>query len=361
MTPTRLRMWPPLPPGVWLRRPTRAAFPLEAPGSLLLRKARQALYFGIQGLGLRAGDEILLPAYHHGSEVEALLRAGLSIRFYDVDARMAPDPEQLEALIDGSTRALHLTHFLGRPQDAPAWREWCDDRALLLIEDAAQAWLGTIDGRPVGSWGDISIFCLYKTLGVPDGGVLAPCPPESAPTGRTPHGVRLLLRRHLAWALNRLPHGAPWGRAPYDPDDYDPAGDFDLGDPSTPVSRATKLVLERALRGDVAERRRTNHRYLLGALESLVPEGLRELLPGASPFVFPIASAAKAAMLDHLHVAGIDCLNLWTVPHPSLREADFPIATRFRRTLVGLPVHQDLKRRDLDRIVAEVNRARNGV
>ena len=71
VTPTRLRMWPPLPPGVWLRRPARAAFPLEAPGSLLLRKARQALYFGIQGLGLRAGDEILMPAYHHGSEVEA--------------------------------------------------------------------------------------------------------------------------------------------------------------------------------------------------------------------------------------------------------------------------------------------------
>ena len=71
MTPTRLRMWPPLPPGVWLRRPARPPFPLGAPGSLLLRKGRQALYFGIQSMDLRAGDEILMPAYHHGSEVAA--------------------------------------------------------------------------------------------------------------------------------------------------------------------------------------------------------------------------------------------------------------------------------------------------
>lgn len=85
-------MWPPLPPDVYLRRPTRdPPFPLAAPDCLVLRKARQALFFGIQGLGLGPGDEVLLPAYHHGSEVEAFLRTGVSCRFYDVDPTLRPD------------------------------------------------------------------------------------------------------------------------------------------------------------------------------------------------------------------------------------------------------------------------------
>ena len=49
MRQSRLRMWPPLPPDVYLRRRTPdPPYPLTAPDCLVLRKARQALYFGIQ-------------------------------------------------------------------------------------------------------------------------------------------------------------------------------------------------------------------------------------------------------------------------------------------------------------------------
>ena len=119
MTPTRLRMWPPLPPSAWLRRPADPAFPLEAPGSLLLRKARQALYFGIRALDLPAGDEVLMPAYHHGSEVEAFLRRGVTCRFYDLTPTLAPDPEGLDRLLGPRTRALYLIHYLGFPRTPP--------------------------------------------------------------------------------------------------------------------------------------------------------------------------------------------------------------------------------------------------
>jgi len=115
-------MWPPLPPDVWLRRPIRRRpYPLAAPGCLVLRKARQALYFGIRGLDLRPGDEVLLPAYHHGSEVEAFHRSGLGCRFYDVGPTLRPDPAALEQLVGPRTRALYLIHYLGFPQDAPKW------------------------------------------------------------------------------------------------------------------------------------------------------------------------------------------------------------------------------------------------
>jgi dTDP-4-amino-4,6-dideoxygalactose transaminase len=63
---------------------------------------------------------ILVPAYNHGSEIEALLRAGIVCRFYDVGESLEPDEEELEALLDTRVRPLYLIHYLGFPQDA-AW------------------------------------------------------------------------------------------------------------------------------------------------------------------------------------------------------------------------------------------------
>ena len=132
-------------------RPPAAAlpYPLDDSGELFAR-ARHALWHGLARVGLGPGDRVLVPAYHHGSEVEVVRRAGLECRFYEVGEDLAPDAEALERELSAGVRALHLIHYLGFPQDAPAWRRWCDERGLLLIEDAAQAWLSTVGGRPVG-------------------------------------------------------------------------------------------------------------------------------------------------------------------------------------------------------------------
>jgi dTDP-4-amino-4,6-dideoxygalactose transaminase len=65
---------------------------------------------------------VLVPAYHHGSEIEALLQAGLRIRYYEVDRALEPDAAALESLLGPDVRALYLIHYLGFPQDAPRWR-----------------------------------------------------------------------------------------------------------------------------------------------------------------------------------------------------------------------------------------------
>src|SRR3954469_17580258 len=54
-------------------------FPLQSPGCELFSRARHALYAGVSRVGLTPGDEILVPAYHHGAEIEALISAGLSV------------------------------------------------------------------------------------------------------------------------------------------------------------------------------------------------------------------------------------------------------------------------------------------
>src|SRR5215207_3147207 len=84
-------VWPPLTPAVYLRRRTGSLpFPLDAPGCRLVARARHGIWLGVRALGLGQGDEVLAPAWHHGSEIEALMRAGLRCRFYDATPSLAP-------------------------------------------------------------------------------------------------------------------------------------------------------------------------------------------------------------------------------------------------------------------------------
>jgi dTDP-4-amino-4,6-dideoxygalactose transaminase len=353
-------MWPPLPLGVYLRPPIPVPpFPLGSPGCRLVRKARQALFLGIEALGLRADDEILMPAFHHGSEVEAVLRSGLICRFYDVGPDLQPDAGQLDALVGPGTRALYLTHYLGFPQDAPGWLRWCQQRGLLLIEDAAQAWLGSVQGQPVGSFGDLAIFSFYKTIGVPEGGAVVTRPPVTVGFDGQPAGtlrfVRRLASRHEAWLTSRsalLASLRTRSARPWSPS----ATSIRLGDVDAAVPGIISYVVPRLLEPDPAERRRRNYRVLLGALEDQVLPSLAILPEQASPYFFPIQTNGKAELLARLDEHGIDAVDFWAVPHPSLPARRYPSATRLRTSIIGVPVHQELRPGDLERIITAARR-----
>ena len=91
---------PPLPLELYARRPARnLPFPLQEPTCRIFALARQGLFVGIKALGLKQGDAILVPAYNHGSEIEAFVRAGIVCRFYEAKQRLEPDEEELEELL----------------------------------------------------------------------------------------------------------------------------------------------------------------------------------------------------------------------------------------------------------------------
>jgi hypothetical protein len=346
-----LTVAPPLSPTAFLplrRRPL--PFPLDDPGHRRYALGRHGLFEGLRALGFSVGDEVLVPAWHHGSEVEAIVRAGLVPRFHEATEGLSPDPTELETLIGPRVRALHLIHYLGIPQDSPRWRAWCDARGLALVEDAAQAWLSTIDGRPSGSFGDLAIFSLYKTDGFPDGGAAIGPPamavPRHGPVGALPavRRVGALIAGRMAWLT---PFVGPRRGA------YDPARDFALGRVDGP-SLMTSWALRRAPTADTAARRRDHYRYLLDRLGDLVPAPFGEIPDGASPFAFPVRTDDKPGLLARLERHAVRGTNLWSVPHPSLDATAFPRAAARRATTVILPVHQHLRHEDLDRIVRAV-------
>jgi dTDP-4-amino-4,6-dideoxygalactose transaminase len=294
---------------------------------------------------------VLAPTFHHGSEIEAFEQAGLRCRFYPMNDAFAPDSAELDELLGPEVRALHLIHYLGFPQATASWRAWCDERELLLVEDAAQAWLAEADGDPVGSLGDISVFCLYKTYGVPDGAALRTSrPPARLDAG--PPAVARIGRRHASWLLQRS-GTLSWMRERIEgPVALSHADDIALGPTDGGLSPATVRVIDR-LGPEAAPVRRANYRWLADRLLGLVPEPFRAVPEGASPFVLPVDVDDKDGLMARLRNRRIDALSLWTLPHPSLTNG-CTRAESARHRWVGLPVHQELSRDDLERIAEAV-------
>ena len=359
MTGPRISVRPSLPWAVYKTAPVSPLpWPLSEDGCRLYARARHGLWHGLRALGLGPGDELLVPAYHHGSEVEAIVQAGITCRFYESPPDLVPDAGELEELLGKhpGIRGLFLVHYLGFPQDSGRWRRWCDERDLLLIDDAAQAFRATHDGRAVGSLADLAVFCIYKTYGVIDGAAMICARPPSPPEVRAPARGAQTLRRNLATLAQRSSALARLRARVSRSGAYSIARDFGLGTPDSAPARATQALLPRVLATDAAVQRRDNYRYLLARLEDSVPEVWQELPEGASPFCFPVACAAKERVWRGLVAAGVIALNLWSVPHPLLAVDHFPSARWFRDHVLGLPVHQGLGPRTLDRVV-EVFRA----
>lgn len=337
---------------------SRLLFPLDDSDSTIFRRVRHALWHGVQAAGLEMEDEVLVPAYHCGAEVESVLRAGLDCRFYEVSARLEPNEEELESLLGSRTRALLLIHYLGFPQNAARWREWCDAQGLLLIENCAQAWQAHQGRRPVGSFGHLALFAPYKALGLSHGSMLLssfPLGDEGSPPG--PALLRVLENQSAA-GIARTVMAARLGpgsvrRAPHTPN-----ATFDLGDPAQPPSPVVEFLLRRVADPAVGARRRANFQALLDGLANHVHPAFAELPEGASPFVFPVQTESKQEVLAKLSDRGIQALDLWPTPHPSLPVERFPSSASLRSEIVGLPVHQDLGPRDIDRLVSGFRRRR---
>jgi dTDP-4-amino-4,6-dideoxygalactose transaminase len=332
----------------------RLPFPLDEPGSALYARARHALIVGVRALGLGEGDAVLTPAYHCGAEVEALARAGLSCTFYDVTPSLEPDDAELERRLTPNTRALYLIHYFGFPQDVGRWRRWCDERGLLLLEDVAHGWLSGTEDGPLGAAGDLAIFSLAKAGGFPDGGILRFARWDApAAHGKPRAQVVRTIRNHVKWMASRLPFEPPV------PQLLDTSAE--QLDPTPwrieePPSRATSFLLSRLPDRASVSRRRGNYERLLDGLAGAVPPGFAPLPSKVVPYAFPLVTRVATKLQKRLRESGIYARD-WSAPHPLLGEDALPGARTARATLVTLPVHQELRPRDVARIVATVRSA----
>lgn len=105
-------------------------------------------------------------------EVETLLQKGLKLVYYRVDDKMRIGFDHLESLITSKSRAIYAIHYIGFPQPVKRLSDLAFKYNLKFIEDCALSLFSSSPEGPLGKTGDISIYCLYKTLPAPHGGLL---------------------------------------------------------------------------------------------------------------------------------------------------------------------------------------------
>ncbi len=122
------------------------------------------------------GDEVITVSLTAVPTVCAIERAGATPVLVDVDAdTYTMDPAAASAAITPLTRAILPVHLYGQPADMVTLSAIAREKALLLIEDCAQAHGARLNGQLVGTFGDLAAFSFYptKNLGaVGDGGAV---------------------------------------------------------------------------------------------------------------------------------------------------------------------------------------------
>ncbi len=127
-----------------------------------------ALHLSLRALGIGPGDEVIVPANTFVATAEAVVLAGASPRFVDVDpGSLLVTAEGIEAAATPRTRAVVVVHLYGQMPDMDRIAATAKRLGLHLVEDAAQAHGATWGARRAGSYGVAGCFSFYpgKNLG----------------------------------------------------------------------------------------------------------------------------------------------------------------------------------------------------
>ncbi|MDX1908950.1 MAG: DegT/DnrJ/EryC1/StrS family aminotransferase [Bacteroidia bacterium] len=120
-----------------------------------------ALLLPMRGLGIGAGDEVIVPPNSYLASASSVALAGATPVFVDVANDYNIDPDKIEAAITPRTKAIMAVHLTGRPAQMSRILDIAYRHGLHVIEDAAQAIGATYQGRPVGSFGTFGGFSLH--------------------------------------------------------------------------------------------------------------------------------------------------------------------------------------------------------
>jgi len=122
-----------------------------------------ALYVALKGLGIERGDEVITVSNTAVPTVTAIVSAGATPVFVDIDQYSLMDVNQIEKMISKKTKAIIPVHLFGQTCDMDPILKIASMHDLKIIEDCAQSHGALYKGRKAGSLGDVGCFSFYPT------------------------------------------------------------------------------------------------------------------------------------------------------------------------------------------------------
>ncbi len=134
-----------------------------------------ALDIALQSLDLKEGDEVILPSHTIISCLSAVIRTKGTPVFCDVDEKTwNMTLSEVKRHVTNNTKAILMVHIFGLPSEATEIEQFCKEKGIYLIEDAAEAHGQKQMNKLCGSFGDISTFSFYanKHITTGEGGMV---------------------------------------------------------------------------------------------------------------------------------------------------------------------------------------------
>ena len=319
--------------------------------------------------GAQRGDEIIIPALSFVSTGNAVLQAGFTPVFVDVDRKtMNIDPKKIKEKITNRTRAIMPVHLMGKPADMDAVNRIATRHRLFVVEDAAEAHGATYKGKNAGSLADMGAFSLYVAhiISTVEGGIVTTNRSDFAEVLRS-------LRSHgrackcESCVLNRA--------SSYCPRRFSYGESTDIRFIFERIGFSAKMNELEAAVGignldvyrKILNRRRRNLYYLMDQFKQFKPylvtiekEPHEEIGPHALPMIIQEeAGFTRNQFVGHLEANGIDTRTLFSsmptqcagFKYLGHALGDYPNAEYIGEQGIHIGVHQNLGRKECDYIL----------
>ena len=132
-----------------------------------------ALHIALLAAGVGPGDEVITPSFNYVADHQAIRMTGADVVMCDIlDADLGIDADKASELVNSRTRAIVPLHFAGIPCQLDAVYDLANRHNLRVVEDGMHAFGTTINGRKIGSYGDVCCFSFdpVKIITSIDGG-----------------------------------------------------------------------------------------------------------------------------------------------------------------------------------------------
>lgn len=141
---------------------------------LLVSSGTAALSAALAACGIGYNDEVIVPPFTFVATIESIIFAGAIPVFANIDETLCLDPNDLESKITKNTKAIIPVHMCGSMANIEKIQSICKKHNLLLIEDTCQSTGATINGKALGTFGDIGCFSFdsVKTITCGEGGCI---------------------------------------------------------------------------------------------------------------------------------------------------------------------------------------------
>jgi dTDP-4-amino-4,6-dideoxygalactose transaminase len=303
---------------------------LEAADAVAVGNGTEAIQLALEGLGVRAGDEVITSPMTAAFTALAVLRAGARPVFADLDpVTLNVSPEAVERALTKRTRALLPVHLYGHPADLDPLLDIARRRGIPLVEDACQAVGARYKGRNLGALGD-------------GGAVLVNDPEVGRRVRQLRNGGQSDRYRHELSGLNSR-----------------------LDEVQAAILRA-KL---RHLEAWTERRRALAARYREGLAGAGVAVPVEQPYARAVHHLYVVRHARRDALATALKERGVGTLVHYPIPlhlQPAFsslghRRGDFPVTEKAAGEILSIPLYPEMTDAQADAVIRAIQEAAPGL